>query len=58
MIDLVGSGNEEDNQIFLKYYAEEKHREQWASDWPEDLLPEHEEPPFDRDRFLPQSPIG
>jgi hypothetical protein len=58
MIDLVGSGSEEDNQIFLKYYAEEKHREQWANDWPADLIPDRAERPFDRDRFLPQSPIG
>jgi len=58
MIDLVGSGSEEDNQIFLKYYADEKYREQWASDWPADVTPDREERPFDRDRFLPQSPIG
>ena len=58
MIDLVGSGSEDDNQIYLKYYADEKYREQWAIDWPDDRLPEREEPPFDRDRFLPQSPIG
>jgi hypothetical protein len=58
MIDLVGSGSEEDNQIFLKYYADEKYREQWASDWPADVIPDREEGPFDRDRFLPQSPIG
>lgn len=58
MIDLVGSGSEEDNQAFLKYYADEKYRQQWASDWPDDRVPDHEEPPYDRDRFLPQSPIG
>ena len=58
MIDLVGSGSEEDNYIFLKYYADEKYREQWATDWPDDLIPDREAPPFDRDRFLPQSPIG
>jgi hypothetical protein len=58
MIDLTGSGSEEDNQTFLKYYADEKYREQWATDWPDDHIPEHEDPPFDRDRFLPQSPIG
>lgn len=58
MIDLVGSGSEEDNQIFLKYYADEKYRAQWATDWPDDRLPDREAPPFDRDRFLPQSPIG
>jgi hypothetical protein len=58
MIDLTGSGSEEDNQLYLKYYADEKYRREWATDWPDDTLPEHEEPPFDRDRFLPQSPIG
>lgn len=58
MVDLTGSGSEEDNQIFLKYYADEKYRRQWANDWPDDPIPQHEDPPFDRDRFLPQSPIG
>lgn len=58
MIDLTGSGSEEDNQTYLKYYADGQYRRQWASDWPDDSLPDHEDPPFDRDRFLPQSPIG
>lgn len=58
MIDLTGSGTDEDNQIYLKYYADEKHRKQWSTDWPEDPMPEHEDPPFDRDRHLPRSPIG
>jgi hypothetical protein len=58
MIDLTGSGSDEDNRIYLKYYADEEHRRQWANDWPDDALPDHEPPPFDRDRFLPQSPIG
>jgi hypothetical protein len=58
MIDLTGSGSEEDNQIFLKYYADENYRQQWASDWPDDNIPDQEDPPFDRDRFLPRSPIG
>jgi hypothetical protein len=58
MIDLTGSGSEEDNRIYLRYYADEQYRRQWANDWPDDPLPEREAPPFDRDRFLPQSPIG
>jgi hypothetical protein len=58
MIDLTGSGNDEDNQIYLRHYADEKHRKQWLLDWPEDPMPEHEDPPFDRDRHLPQSPVG
>lgn len=58
MIDLTGSGSDTDNQIYLRYYADEEHRRRWAQDWPDDPIPEHEEAPFDRDRFLPQSPIG
>jgi hypothetical protein len=58
MIDLTGSGSEEDNQTFLKYYADDIYRAQWARDWPADNIPTREDPPFDRDRFLPQSPIG
>jgi hypothetical protein len=58
MIDLTGSGSEEDNQTYLKYYADEEQRKQWAFDWPDDVIPEHENPPFDRDRHLPKSPIG
>jgi hypothetical protein len=58
MIDLTGSGSEEDNQTYLKYYADEQYRWRWAHDWPDDRMPEHEEPPFDRDLFLPQSPVG
>ncbi|PWT96326.1 MAG: hypothetical protein C5B55_00170 [Blastocatellia bacterium] len=57
-IDLTGSGSEEDNQVYLRYYVDEEHRRQWATDWPDDLIPEHEEPPFDRDRHLPKSQFG
>ena len=58
VIDLTGSGSDEDNQVYLKYYADEEHRKQWAFDWPDDPMPSHEDPPFDRDRHLPQSPLG
>jgi hypothetical protein len=58
MIDLTGSGSDEDNLIYLKYYADEEHRKQWVLDWPDDPMPQHEDPPFDRDSSLPQSPLG
>ena len=51
--DLVGSGSEEDTQLYLKYYADEEARRQWHSDFPDDPLPDPEDPPYDRDRFLP-----
>jgi hypothetical protein len=61
IIDLIGgaeTGSHEDVQIYLKYYADEKARVKWGHDWPGDKIPKHEDPPFDRDRFLPQSPLG
>ncbi|HSE15831.1 MAG TPA: hypothetical protein VLB46_02195 [Pyrinomonadaceae bacterium] len=57
VIDLTGSGSDEDNQTYLKYYADTQYRRRWAYDWPDDPMPEHVEPAFDRDRFLPQSPV-
>jgi len=58
MIDLTGSGSEEDNQIYFRYYANEEYREQWSKDWPNDQMPPREEPPYARDLRLPQSPQG
>jgi hypothetical protein len=61
IIDLIGgveSGSDEDIQTYLKYYAAEKDRVKWGHDWPGDRIPKHEDPPFDRDRFLPQPPFG
>jgi hypothetical protein len=58
MIDLTGSGSDEDNLIYLKHYADDEHRKQWAHDWPDDPMPPHADPPFNRDSSLPQSPLG
>jgi len=54
-LDVIGSGSEEDTLLYLKYYADEETRQAWLKDWPEDGLPEHEDPPYDRDRRLPQA---
>lgn len=53
-IQIPGSGSEEDNQIYLKYYADDDSRRQWREDFPNDSLPAHEDPPYDRDRLLPK----
>lgn len=53
-IDMVGSGSEEHIHLYLKHYADERARQSWKEDWPEDEIPEHEDPPYDRDRRLPQ----
>ena len=57
LIDLTGSGSEEDINAYLKYYASEDYRRQWAHDWPDTVMPAHEAPPFNRDSTLPQSPV-
>jgi len=51
---LLSGGSDEDNQLYLKYFADEKWREWWHKDFPDDPMPDHEDPPFDRDRLLPQ----
>lgn len=54
--DLVSSGSDEDRHAWLKYYADEETRQHWAKDFPGDVIPPHEDPPYDRDRHLPQHP--
>jgi hypothetical protein len=54
----IGSGSEEDVDVQMKYYADEKWRESWMEDFPDYVMPEHEDPPYDRDRLLPQPDYG
>jgi hypothetical protein len=54
--DLIGSGSDEDIQIGLRYYDSEEQRQHWARDFPADVIPPHEDPPYDRDRHLPRAP--
>ncbi len=53
-IAMLGGCSDEDNQLYLKYYADEDWREQWRRDYPDDPIPEHEDLPYNRDRFLPK----
>jgi hypothetical protein len=43
----------DEHELFLKYFADEKTREEWRSDNPEDPIPAREARPYDRDRHLP-----
>ena len=47
------SGSEEDTDAYLRYYADEDERRQWLVDFPDYVMPPHEELPYDRDRHLP-----
>ena len=51
-IDVLGY---EKPELYLKYYADEKTREFWRIDFPDDPIPAREDPPCDRDRHLPQN---
>jgi hypothetical protein len=57
-IQLLGSGSEEDNLLYLKYYADDDFRLHWQEDFPSDPIPRHENPPYDRDRVLPKPDYG
>jgi len=50
----IGSGNEEDMEIFLKYYASARERDDWKEQFPTDPLPPKCSLPYDRDRNLPR----
>lgn len=54
VIDVVGSGSDEDILAYLEFYADEEMRRAWAEDWPDLQIPAHSDPPHDRDRHLPQ----
>jgi hypothetical protein len=54
-IDVLGSGSEEDTDLWLKYYADEVERQRWLEEWPQDPLPEPTKPLYSRAGRLPHS---
>ncbi len=56
-IPMLGD-SEEDNRLYLKYYADEDSRQDWQEDFPNDPLPAHEDLPYDRDRLMPKPDYG
>jgi hypothetical protein len=44
-------------EIYLRYYADEADQALWYSTDREFVFPPHQDPPYDRDRFLPGPPI-
>jgi hypothetical protein len=52
-VDILGGCSEKDVALYLKHYADEAARQHWRSDVPDYALPDHVDPPYDRDRHLP-----
>jgi hypothetical protein len=52
-IDILGGCSTEDCMNRLKYYADEDERMTYADEYPEDQIPDHVDPPYERDRLLP-----
>jgi len=54
-VDPLMTGSKESTDAWLKYYADEDTRHRWLQDVPDHVMPPHEDPPHDRDRYLPQA---
>jgi hypothetical protein len=52
-IDILGKCSDEDIVLYLKYYADEPTRQHWRVEFPAYDVPDHEDPPYDRDRDRP-----
>jgi hypothetical protein len=52
-VDILGGCSEEDIALHLKNYADDATRQHWRSSFPDYDLPDHADPPYDRDRYLP-----
>ncbi len=46
-----------DIYLHMQYCANEEERQHWLRDFPDDPMPDHVDPPDDRDRFLPADPF-
>ena len=57
-IPMLGGCSDEDNRLYLMYYADEDSRRHWKEEFIDELLPAHEELPYQRDRLLPKPDSG
>lgn len=53
-LDAVDAGSHEDNQNWLRYYADEGERREWAREYPDEPIPPHEPLPYQRGHLMPK----
>ena len=51
-LDILGGWSNDDMEVYLRYYADEEARREWAASYGKPI-PDHVDPPYDRDRLLP-----
>jgi hypothetical protein len=44
---------ESGTQVYLRYYADPSERKRWHREFPQDPLPPHQDPPYQRDLWMP-----
>jgi hypothetical protein len=52
-VDLSFASDDDWSVVHLRYYADDDERQAWSREFPDDAIPPHEDPPYDRDRLLP-----
>ena len=54
-VPILGGSSEADLQLYMRYYAETKERQDWMREFPDFEMPPRAERPYDRDRHLPRA---